>query len=474
MATEPVIPLSQMPNPTGRLYSHHDEEGNVSYSTEPPHGQKHHDEITPEENKPTRSKKYRSWSKVLNMFLFVLIVSALGLSYYMFQQMSHIGEHVGQQVAIVSTSQHSSAQNIFPAEKQETPSVDVQKTLQSLTVKQQQLEQQLSDSSTAQAELQTLTTKQQQLEQQLLDANDIQKELQTLATKQQQLEQQLSDLNAMQAKVEDSAKQQLETHKTALNIAVSSLEQDVSGLKQTLQQVQNDNNVNAQDWILSEVGYLLNLAQHRLQLIQDAQTALIILKAAKDKLQQWEKPQLTQTLIAQIEQDIKQLNLSKINSSTQIIQQLSQYIQQVPQLSLVKVATPPSISTPTESKTVFMLESWGDVTSIIWREMKQLVTISYNENIDHGLLTSEQRFIVQQNLSLKLEAARLAFLKSDFTSFKNILHEANGWLNQYYDQNATNVLAMQTGLQQLNNTDFIVNYPDMSTSLTILNRIQLQ
>ncbi|WP_353573386.1 uroporphyrinogen-III C-methyltransferase, partial [Candidatus Albibeggiatoa sp. nov. BB20] len=430
--SDSITPLSQMPNPTGRLYPHYDEKGKVSYSTELPNAQA---TVSSEEKPPVNKKPRRGGSKILNTFSSLLILCLLGVSYYVFTQMYQIGEHVGQQVAIVSTSQHSAAKLNQETQQTTNDSNDtqlnmLQQAMQDLVAKQQNLEQGLSKTDLKQDEANHF----------IISIKEF------MAATGAQLESQNQEITKIDEAVQHAKK--------------------ISGKLQA-----------SQDWTLSEIGYLLNLAQHRLNFMQDSKTALSILATAKHKLQQWSQPQLSQPLIAQIEQDIATLQTMPSLDTTLISQQLSDYINQLPQLILVKAATPPPVKTTVDKQplAVFsMLESWGDVTSVVWNEMKQLVTVNHNENVDVGLLTDSQMFFVQQGLGLKLESARLALLKSDFQAFQTILNEATAWLNQYYDQNSMQVVEMQVGLQQLQKTDFSIQYPDMTKALDILQRTQKQ
>ncbi|MEK7991319.1 MAG: uroporphyrinogen-III C-methyltransferase [Thiotrichaceae bacterium] len=429
-------PLSQMPNPTGRLYSHYDKNGKVSYSTEQPNTQT----SIPEE-KPIIKKKPRGWSKALQIFLFLLIVSALGLSYYSLNQISEIGEHVGQQVAIMPMSQHDNAPKTNPeiAEEQIVDAVDN------------------------------------------TQLNAVQQIIEDLATKQQDLEQGLSTTRLKQ----DEAKDFMTSTLAFINVTKTQLEsqnQLITTINQELQQTQKINTElqTAQDWTLNEIDYLLNLAQYQLRFMQDSKMALAILSTANKKLQQWSQPQLSKPLIAQIEQDIVTLQTTQILDMTLIYSQFSDYIKQIAQLTLVKAATTPVATASPQNidkqplEIFSMLESWGNVTSMVWNEVKQLVTVSHNKNVDAGLLTDSQAFFVQQSLGLKLESARLALLKSDFPTFQMILSEATLWLNQYYDQNSMQVLEMQIGLKELQKTDFSTHYPNMNKALDILHRTEIQ
>lgn len=461
--SEPIIPLSQMPNPTGRLYSHHDEDGNVSYSTEPPNVQS--------QPTTTTKKKRRRWSNALNFFLFILILGTLGIAYYLFDQMTQISEHVEQQVTVVPTSQNkplaenNKSTNELQPDEQVTVVASTQQNKPINELQPEEIEQQITVASTTQQN-KLINDLQQQIE-------ELSQKIQPVSAKQQQTDALITKLTNQINELTKSVElqnAQLITLKPAFDAALAEIKQEVM-------QVRNINNKVEQDWTLQEVHYLLNLVQYRLDFMQDVKTASHILSSAKDKLQKWQQPQLTQPLIAQIEQDINTLQTIQQWDTTQIAQKLSNYINQVPQLSLVKTATPPPAKPePIENAAPVwtMLDSWGDVGSVVWREIKQFISISHNENIDAGLLDNTQIFFIQESLRLKLESARLALLKSDFHTLQTALTESNAWLQRYYDQSAIQVVEMQIGLQQLQQIDFSINYPDMTSAQNILQRINIQ
>jgi uroporphyrin-3 C-methyltransferase len=392
--------------------------------------------------------------------------------------MAQIGEHVEQQVAVVPTSQSKPiAENNKPVNELQQQSDEVEqqiavapttqhnKSVDNLQQQPEEVEQQIAVAPTTQHN-KSVDDLQQQLE-------ELAQKIQPVSAKQQQNDALIAELNN---KISELTKN-VELQNAQLTTLKPAFDATLAEIKQEVMQVSNINNKAEQDWMLQEVHYLLNLVQYRLDFMQDVKTASHILKTAKDKLQKWQQPQLTQPLIAQIEQDINTLQTIQQWDTVQIAQKLSNYINQVPQLSLVKTATPPPAKPQPIENTApvwTMLDSWGDVGSVVWREIKQFISISHNENVDAGLLDNTQIFFIQESLRLKLESARLALLKADFHTLQTALTESNAWLQQYYDQSAIQVVEMQIGLQQLQKIDFSINYPDMTTAQNILQRINIQ
>ena len=84
--------------------------------------------------------------------------------------------------------------------------------------------------------------------------------------------------------------------------------------------------------------------------------------------------------------------------------------------------------------------------------------------------TSEllSEFFLRQNLSLKLEAARLQLLQKEFAAMKSTLAEASSWVRDYFDIGSSKVSAFLEQLNSLQELDTGSQRPDISKSLSAL------
>jgi uncharacterized protein HemX len=89
------------------------------------------------------------------------------------------------------------------------------------------------------------------------------------------------------------------------------------------------------------------------------------------------------------------------------------------------------------------------------------------------LLSAEQEGLIQQILQLRLEAARLAFLRRDEVSLRAATASASAWLRDYYNGADPGVRAAQAELERLGQLPLAPALPDISRSLTLL-RAQLE
>lgn len=212
------------------------------------------------------------------------------------------------------------------------------------------------------------------------------------------------------------------------------------------------------DWLLAEIMYLLNIANHRLVLVADLEGALMALQLAEAHLQKLNYPPLLQVR-KQLTDDILKLRQIKRPDIGGLAIKLSSYIAQVDHLPLLQgqyqtLAEPDAQTQPTK-----------DSENTIWQEVRQLVTIRYNPNVEAGLLTAEQRALVRQNLRLQLESARFSLLRYDQENLVATITHIRHWLNRYYDQQDQKIKQLQTFLTQLQTMELNPTLPDIAVTL---------
>jgi uncharacterized protein HemX len=86
----------------------------------------------------------------------------------------------------------------------------------------------------------------------------------------------------------------------------------------------------------------------------------------------------------------------------------------------------------------------------------------------------EQRVYLYQNLALKLESARFALLSGDNTLYHQTIETIAVWLKQYFDQQASNVRAIQSTLDELNTINLAPDLPNLGASLDALQTVMSQ
>lgn len=295
---------------------------------------------------------------------------------------------------------------------------------------------------------------------------------QYLANLQQHIHQQTSPLNGQIAnlrkqlqivsKNESENKKILQSIET-LNAQVETLTQHQEQLTDSVQELMRQPH-NRRDWLLTEIVYLLTIADYRLVLMADLDGALTALTLAEQRFQQFNNPAVL-SVRKQLTQDLEKLRAVKRPDVGGLAIHLSQFIARADSLPLLQSQYQPRKMTKTH------MSQAETLPEAVWQQFKQMVVIRYNPQAETGFLTAEQSYFIGQNLRLQLESARLSLLHQDSKNLGAAISVAQDWLNRYYDKNAKEVLDLQKFLTDLNNIKFIQEFPTISVTLQQLQQL---
>lgn len=281
------------------------------------------------------------------------------------------------------------------------------------------------------------------------------------ATQMQQLEQKLQHL---QHNVEQQT-----TYQQRLQQVESQQQQLTSAYKTLYQRTRKSGD--AEEWSIAEINYLLQVAQQRLRLEHDIETALLALKAADERLQK--AGPLFLAVREQVSKDIQTLSQLKIPDLSGMVLKLGQFSNQSANLPLLQGLQ----GLPTEEKVVSQksdkphANDWSDIGEAVWHELQKLVIIRRNNQLENGLLSIEQRNLIFDILRLKLENAKTLLLARKTTIFHQELKDIHTWLERYYDQQNVQVSSLVIELKNMQLIQLVPTIPDMSQALVALQKI---
>jgi len=251
----------------------------------------------------------------------------------------------------------------------------------------------------------------------------------------------------------------------------SAQQQEIEQQLTTLtQQIPAPQPLHDQEWKLAEIRYLLTIAQHRLQLMDDIQGTLAALMAASERLSRLNHLLLL-PVRAQLFIDIKQLQTFIAPDIEGLAVKLAQYGAQIDDLPLLQNTYQKSVALTTAPQTPEPLDTQASWQQTVWQELKQLIVIRYNEEAASGFLTPNQQQFIQQSLYLKLEIARAFLLRRDSENFNAAIEGLQEWLNRYYDKNNPAVQVFQQDLIHMQTIDLTPPLPDISQSLKLLQNL---
>ena len=211
-------------------------------------------------------------------------------------------------------------------------------------------------------------------------------------------------------------------------------------------------------WAMSEISHLLNIANQQALLGQSATRAEVALGLADSRIEALHdyrlhplrallaKERLALSSIAKV--DIAGLNL-KLQSALAGVDSL--------QVVMAEAINDRSDAPVTHS------DDAEDALNKVWQEMKSLVVIRHQEEGATAVLVPEQRYFLFQNLSLKLESARLALLSGEQSVFDASVQSAISWLTLYFEGDKRD--AMLSLLTALDKAKIESSLPDISASL---------
>ncbi|MCW8907828.1 MAG: uroporphyrinogen-III C-methyltransferase [Sedimenticola sp.] len=292
------------------------------------------------------------------------------------------------------------------------------------------------------------------------------------AQQQQQLQAQLGGIeSAFQTQKEEIEKQRqaLSEQDSKLAQERERLDQQAEEMQQTLESVYSRVGRSSNAWMAAEAGYLMRIANHRLQLERDLPTAIRALQGADARLRDTGDPGWTRVREV-LASEIAELEAVKPLDLTGLSARLSGLAGQVGELKMVGLQYTPS--QPEAAKA----EQGGEERSINtllkdgWEGFKSVMVIRHRDKPVSAMLAPEQQFFVYENLQLQLQAARLALLKGDQALYTSSLKQAAEWTGEFFDPETSATRAMQAALAELQGVELRPALPDISRSLAALQQ----
>jgi len=284
---------------------------------------------------------------------------------------------------------------------------------------------------------------------------------------------------------------QLNDEQAALGTQVSSLKSGVATIQdqQKSLETQADQNENAQRtlrntldqmsdevkslattkgkaplyWRVSEVEYLLTVANHRLRLDRDVQTAKVALQDADTRLRAIADPGLI-PVREKISQEINQLNSVSLPDIPGMAATLNSVIEGISNLPFAQktlvLESEPTVDSEKEYKGIgnFFITVWQDLVDGLFK-------VQRTDQPIEPLLPPEEKLYLAYNLELKLEQARLTLFNQETELFRTNLDDIEEWVGNYFDQESAPVINLLQSIAQLKKVDLRPPLPDISASL---------
>ncbi|GMR19743.1 MAG: hypothetical protein BMS9Abin36_0338 [Gammaproteobacteria bacterium] len=249
---------------------------------------------------------------------------------------------------------------------------------------------------------------------------------------------------------------------------IQALKDSQSTLLTALQTVQGKLGRNRDYWLITETERLLVIANHRLQLARDVDSAIAALSSADTQLKQLADPRLL-PVRKNISEELALLKSLERIDVPGIALRLTTLTNNLDRLAVT--AEPPRPAKTQASAETGNSDEKTSGLQQLWQDILGLFRLRTNVEHYQPLLAPEQSYFLRQNVKLQLYSAQQALLAGDSKTYQNNILLAQQWLRDYFNQDNKQVAAALDELKQLATLEIALSLPDISQSLKALRQL---
>jgi uroporphyrin-III C-methyltransferase len=236
-------------------------------------------------------------------------------------------------------------------------------------------------------------------------------------------------------------------------------------VSESLVAIQSRMGTSSQDWVYAEVEYLVRMANQRVLMEQDANSALQLLQSADEIIR--ETDGLTaHGLREALARDIAALKAVGSPDIQGVYLELSALVAQVPSLiRTLPTYQAPSSATDQSADAAGYLARFLGLIRDAGNKLAHLVDFRRDEVEIKRILPPKEEHFLRQNLVLKLQIAQMALLEGNQGVFQSALGEAQVWVSDSFDDENPGTVAMLKSITRLSASQVSVDLPDIAGSL---------
>ena len=301
--------------------------------------------------------------------------------------------------------------------------------------------------------------------------------LQGMMQREAALLQRLSEIEAAASREDDRLEQAGQRWESQLQQGLATLREESEGqaevarsLEEQLSAVRSElSRFSANDresWLLAEAEYLLRLANQRLIMASDTESAAALLASADGVLRELDDVSL-HPVRAAVASDIAAVRAVPKVDLEGIYVRLAALAEQA--TGLVIFEFPEQASATRESTA----DSWqarfeqGYEEALV--KLSDYIIIRRRDAPMEVLMDPQWEGLVRQNLRMLLEQAQVALLSSNQALYEASLERASHWVAEFFQSDEAAARAMDREIRQLAGLQVAITLPDISGSLSALD-----
>lgn len=220
-------------------------------------------------------------------------------------------------------------------------------------------------------------------------------------------------------------------------------------------------------WSRAEAMFLLELAQRRLALERDVETAIVALEAADARLAALRDPSFV-LVRQQIARDLQALRSVRQPDIAGILARLTAAEDLAMRASVKGIAADERrTSDRTDLPDGALARAWA----VVSRTLHDLISVRKVDDLAGRVVSAEESLLRRQHLQLLLFAARTAAARHDNEHYRNSLAGARRWLDQYFDLSDPTAQALLQEVQSLEPLDVDPPLPEVADATRALRRL---
>jgi uroporphyrin-3 C-methyltransferase len=198
-------------------------------------------------------------------------------------------------------------------------------------------------------------------------------------------------------------------------------------------------------WVRAEALYLLELAERRLKLERDVETAIVAMESADARLATLNDPAVREVRV-KLALELTALRAVPLPDIADVLTRIGHLEDAVPGLPVIGMpASQARRETPEAEPPGVFERAWRRIR----QALRDVVSLRRIEPATARLVTQEEESLRRQHLELLLFGARVAAMQPDGAAYAQSLRAADLWLQQYFDTSRPEIEAASNELAAL-------------------------
>ena len=221
-------------------------------------------------------------------------------------------------------------------------------------------------------------------------------------------------------------------------------------------------------WQLAEIRYLLRLANQRLIMAGDTQSAEALLRSADNTLRELGDADL-HALRAAVAADLAAVRAIPKLDIQGLYLRVEALMREADALVLFELPERAVATEPPRAEDWQARLAQGYAAAVA--KLSEYIVVSRRDVPVEALMDPQYEGLVRQNLRMLLEQAQAAMLSGNALLYRKSLERAEGWVTQFFKEDERSAQAMAEELRRLRDERVAVSRPDLGASLAALDAV---